>query len=98
MSRKYHAQEDCRIHSEDNLRNADGRFAAANPRRSDHRLARVIRNFTPLLPFMLLTPLTNLLAEGKARKLTPTLNAVCHGFNRRVTAVRPARRVRENPR
>jgi len=73
-----HTKEYGRANSEDYLREADSRFAAADPRSAHDWLARVFDDFAALGGFVLYAPLADLLTEGEAGKLAATANAVCH--------------------
>src|SRR5712691_2854531 len=76
-----HAEEYGRANAEDYLGEADGGFAAADPRGAHDRLPRVFEYFAALRGFVLHTPLADLLAEGKAGKLAAAANAICHGVS-----------------
>src|SRR6267154_4479864 len=76
---EHHAEEYGCANAEDYLGKADGGFAAADPRSAHNWLACVFDEFAALSGFVLHTPLADLLAEGKAGKLTAAANAICHG-------------------
>jgi hypothetical protein len=60
------------------MRDGDAGFAAARPRCAHDGLRSLVHDFAALVSFVLNTPLANLLAKVKARKLAATSNAVCH--------------------
>jgi hypothetical protein len=79
-TRERHAEEYRCVNAEDYMGEADGGCTAADPGSGHDCLGSVVGNLAALIGFVLHAPLTDLLAEGKAGKLTATSNAVCHEY------------------
>ncbi len=76
-----HAKKDGQVDAEDNLRHPDGGCTGTDPWSGHDGLPGVFGDFAALVGFVLLAPLADFLAEGKAGKLAATADAVGHDLN-----------------